>query len=320
MFIPFISKRAVQPAHSHEKRRGGGGRGGGGGVSRGGSSGGSSTGAKGASSAGKPPAYSPGAPPPPYSVAGGTAVRGATGSTGGGRSYTIAGGNAFAGRSAGGGTRGTVYGGRGYGARGYAPFFPFMFWPVFFPIYPYYYGSSIYGPRDNSSRPGGELQSFTLLPTWASEGQPNNGAVGPSSNTFALYGDVNSVNDMVSVLSTNCSVVNATYGANVTASPFNAVQYYRGDSFVLLLDGYNNSLPNIEVQDPSQNFTVPDATPAPLPNTVNATYFECLNQTIGSYVGLLDSDYVTDAASHRLSPAGLSGSVALAAVLLKLLI
>lgn len=243
--------------------------------------------------------------------------------TGGGRPYTIASGNAFAGRSAGGGTRSTIYGGRGYGARGYAPFFPFMFWPLFFPIYPYYYGSSIYGPADNSSRPGGELTSFTLLPTWAFNGttSPSNGTSGPEGNTFALYGDVNSINDLVSILSSDCSVVNATYGNNITASPFNAVQFYRGDSFALLLDGYNNSLPNIEVQDPSQNFTVPDQQPAALPSAVNSTYLQCLNETIGGWVGLLDSDYVANgAASPRLGSPTWSASAALAVVLIKLLV
>lgn len=67
-------------------------------------------------------------------------MRGSTASTGGGRSYTVAAGSPFAGASAGGGTRSTVYSGRGYGARGYAPVFPFIFWPVFFPIYPYVSG------------------------------------------------------------------------------------------------------------------------------------------------------------------------------------
>jgi len=185
-----------------------------------------------------------------------------------------------------------------------------------------YYGSGIYGPANNDSRPGGELQSFTILPQWAFNDttSPSNGAAPPANNSFALYGDINSVNDMVSVLSTNCSVVNATYVTNFTATPFNAVQYYRGSSFALLLDGYNNSLPDIEVQDPSQNFTVPDQQPAPLPSAVNQSYFDCVNTTIGSYIGLLDSDYAS-AALPRLSAssAGATGSVALAVVLLRLL-
>lgn len=75
--------------------------------------------------------------PPPYTVSGGAAVRGNPGAAGGGRPYQIASGNPFAGATAGGGTRSQVYTGRSYGSFGFIPFFPFMFWPLYFPAYPY---------------------------------------------------------------------------------------------------------------------------------------------------------------------------------------
>lgn len=124
--------------------------------------------------------------------------------------------------------------------------------------------------------------------------------------------------DLVPIIAGTCDVASDVYGANITATPFNAVQYYRESSVMLALDGYNNSLPNVEVSDPSQSFTVPDYEPAPLPSGYNQTYFDCLNQTIGNYVGLLDSDYATNAAGTQLSSGSLAGSAALIAVFINL--
>lgn len=191
-----------------------------------------------------------------------------------------------------------------------------MFWPLFFPIVPLYYGSQIYGPANNSSRPGGELQSYTLLPTWTTP-LAATGVQGPANNTFGLYGDQQSLNDIVPILVGTCNVA-YTYGQNFTPSPFNAVEYYRESSFVLTLDNYNNSVPDISVQDASQSFTPSEQEPAPLPAAVNLTYFNCLNATIGSYLGLVDSDYATDAASSRYGASSAAGFAALATVAINL--
>lgn len=121
--------------------------------------------------------------------------------------------------------------------------------------------------------------------------------------------------DLVPILAATCSASSDVYGANFSITPFNAVQYYRSSSFVLSLDGYNNTLPDIEVQDASQNFSVPTETPAALPSGVNQTYFDCLNNTIGSYVGLIDSDYASSATTLRPATAGaLAGVLALASL------
>lgn len=114
---------------------------------------------------------------------------------------------------------------------------------------------------------------------------------------------------MVSILGTNCSVY-PVYGQNYTVTPFNVVQYYRGSSFSLHLDGYNNSLPDIQVQS-GENFTIPEEQPAPLPAGVNTDYLNCVNETIGEYIGLLDSDYATNGASRLTHSGGLVGTAAL---------
>lgn len=114
---------------------------------------------------------------------------------------------------------------------------------------------------------------------------------------------------MVSILGTNCSVF-PVYGQNYTVTPFNVVQYYRGSSFSLHLDGYNNSLPDIQAQG-DENFTIPDVQPAALPAGVNTDYLNCINETIGEYIGLLDSDYVTNGASRSTYSGGLVGTAAL---------
>ena len=160
------------------------------------------------------------------------------------------------------------------------------------------------------------MQSYTLFPTWASDlADPT----GPSNNTFAIYGDANSIEDLVPILINTCSVAsNYIYGANFTATPFNTAQYYRGSSFALTLNGYNNSLPNVEIQNSSQTFTVFGPQPTPLPAGVNTTYFSCLNSTIGSYIGLIDSDLETGFAVPRVSSGSLTATAALLAVLLNL--
>ena len=109
-----------------------------------------------------------------------------------------------------------------------------------------------------------------MLPNWAEE--TTTGSPGPEANTFALYGDVASVSDLVPILAESCGVVDDTAGQNLTATPdctflglrtgvsstfiAVAVQYYRGSSFLLLLEGYDNGLPNIET-DPSNDTTLP---------------------------------------------------------------
>jgi hypothetical protein len=147
-------------------------------------------------------------------------------------------------------------------------------------------------PPDNSSRPGGALESYTLLQT---------GVTNATGNTFAVYGDHNSIEDLLPIFQKDCGVAEQ-FGANFTADPTTAVANYRANSFALLLQGYNNTLPDVE-RESTDNSTLPNeilnAQPAPLPSTVNTTYFDCLNSTIVNNLGLIQTS-----GGSALAPSG----------------
>lgn len=126
----------------------------------------------------------------------------------------------------------------------------------------------------------------------------------PSYNTslvtYRLVGDNSSVVVVFDALVANCSVAR-TY-SNSGLSPFSSfspssssyplpeqiVQYYRGSSFALSLDGYNNTaaLPsNMPASNTSSLSQILDTT---LPPMLNMTFLECLNATIGSSIPLVD--------------------------------
>ena len=66
--------------------------------------------------------------------------------------------------------------------------------------------------------------------------------------------------------------------------PEQAVQYYRASSIVLTLDGYNDTSALAE------NQTAPDV---PLPSWVDQTTLNCLNQTIGQAVPLINGAFTS---------------------------
>jgi hypothetical protein len=65
-------------------------------------------------------------------------------------------------------------------------------------------------------------------------------------------------------------------------TPSSAVQYYRASSAVLTLDGYNNTA----VLENSTNGPTDDV---PLPNYTDLVLLDCLNNTIGTAVPLIDN-------------------------------
>ncbi|KAK0467144.1 uncharacterized protein EV420DRAFT_1507461 [Desarmillaria tabescens] len=307
MFVPFITARM--------QRRAGGGGGGGstGGGSKGGSgstsksgsgtgsssssggskgsSGGSSSGSNGGSSNGKVSSVS----------AGGTSKAASSYSRGGGSISTIPSGQLFAGRSIGGGTRDQVFGTRTYGSgypgtsgRGVAGRgFPFYFWPVVWGgavsagTAPYLH-SDEYGLPDNSSRPGGPMVSVTF-----------NSSAGGSS-TFHVVSDNQTVTSLISDITGNCSSLFNTSSSTTNAynasdpsapQPEQVIQYYRASSAYLMLDGYNNTAV----------FESENATDVPLPSWVNTTAIDCLNQTIGAAVPLVDADTPSSSSSSIYS-------------------
>ncbi|KAF8706890.1 hypothetical protein RHS03_04703, partial [Rhizoctonia solani] len=274
--------------------RAGGGRGGGGGGGggRGGTAGSGAGGSRGGSRGG-------------VTFSGSNGNRGASSYGQGGGSVTTIGSGAFAGRSIGGGSRGQVYGNSRYGS-GYTygggssvagRGFPFGYWPVFVPIGlgAGYYGHREYGPSNNDSRPGGPMQQALVRSTeWPPEGSGGNTTVNNATASYYIVGDADSVSAVMEAIVAQCSVVNATGTPfddnNSTVHVEQAVQYYRASSFMLALTSYNNSA-SLPANAPADNNTAPPPTGAdtPLPPGTNTTFLNCLNETIGAAVPIMDS-------------------------------
>ncbi|GJE85389.1 hypothetical protein PsYK624_014680 [Phanerochaete sordida] len=281
VYVPGITRRLYP-----RKGGGGGGKGGGSiGGGGGGESGGGSTG-KGGSSGGS---STGGRSVPLSGSTGGSSGRSITAyGRGGGSATTIPSGQPFAGRSVGGGTRDQVFGTRVYGSgypgqanRGVTGLnFPFVFWPIVWGGTlgygaAYLHDSNEYGDPSNSSRPGGPM-------TQAAFSDAN------SNNTFHLLADNATVASLIDSVAANCSLGNTTA---LTPMPLNtsdpsqprpeqAVQYYRASSVVLTLDGYNDTAAL------TNDSSIPDT---PLPTWVDGSFLDCLNQTIGAAVPLVDS-------------------------------
>ena len=109
-----------------------------------------------------------------------------------------------------------------------------------------------------------------------------------SNNTFHLLADNSTVSSLIESVAANCTLGNSTA---LTVTPVNssdpsdprpeqAVQYYRASSVVLTLDGYNNT-----AALSSDNTTAN----TPLPSWVDTNFLNCLNQTIGAAVPLVNS-------------------------------
>ena len=109
-----------------------------------------------------------------------------------------------------------------------------------------------------------------------------------SNNTFHLLADNFTVTSLIESVASNCTLGNTT-ALSVTSlndsdpsspRPEQAVQYYRASSVVLTLDGYN---------DTAALSDDPNAPNTPLPPWVDANFLNCLNQTIGAAVPLIDA-------------------------------
>ncbi|KXN90331.1 hypothetical protein AN958_04364 [Leucoagaricus sp. SymC.cos] len=281
--------------------RGGGGGGGGGGSRGGGSSGGGrgSSGSSGGSRGGSSSSSSRG---PAVSV-GGSSRPASSSNSGGGPSVKIPSGQPFAGRDQGGGTRGQVFGtkqygsgypgipGRGVSGRG----FPFYFWPITWGTAAvvgvgtaaYLDSSHEYGSPDNATRPGGTQYTATFT---------------SSTDTFRLLSDNTTITSLIPNITSSCSPLLSS-PSSITPSPYpndgsspprpeQAIQYYRASSIVLTLDGYNNSLAVF-----GDNDSIPDA---PLPPNTNTGLLNCLNETIGRSVPLIDATVTNSAATTEM--------------------
>ena len=113
-----------------------------------------------------------------------------------------------------------------------------------------------------------------------------------TNTTFHIISDNSTVSSLVSSILANCTIFLATNSSsNFTPQPFNTnttdapkpeqvIQYYRASSTVLTLDGYNNSATL------SNDGNVTDTT---LPSGIDTNLLDCLNQTIGAAVPLIDA-------------------------------
>ena len=110
------------------------------------------------------------------------------------------------------------------------------------------------------------------------------------ATTFRVLADNTTVTDLIIAIKSNCSShlsnssssTPSNYSDSLTSlpQPEQAIQYYRASSVALALDGYNNT-----------GALGPDGTPnTPLPSNIDTTLLDCLNQTIGAAVLLVDGD------------------------------
>ncbi|ESK94333.1 hypothetical protein Moror_8198 [Moniliophthora roreri MCA 2997] len=277
MYIPFISQPRVKN-FKLERRKGGGGHGGGhgggggkggGGKGGGGSRGGSSS----ASRSGTGRTKS-------------TTIYGSTSSMtsygrGGGPVSTVPEGQKFAGRSVGGGDRSSIYGSRTYGS-GYPSQsstsvqgrgFPYYFWPLTFIAGVaagggLALGAAEYGSPNDTSRPGGPILAAAFQSLSTSSNQ----------TVLKVVADTDTTAELVSIIKQNCSsLLDTKADDNQMPLPEEVVQYYRASSVALTLVGYNNSaVYNNSVED------------TPIPSGVDMVMLNCVNQTIGAGVPLID--------------------------------
>lgn len=134
-----------------------------------------------------------------------------------------------------------------------------------------------YGDVSNSSRPGGPMTQAAFIS-------------GSSNTTFHVLADNSTVTSLISSIKTNCTSVLSNSSSTSATSydptapnaprPEQVIQYYRASSVALTLDGYNNSA----------TFSADENAPnTPLPTNIDTNLMDCLNQTIGVAVPLIDS-------------------------------
>ncbi|CAE6491702.1 unnamed protein product [Rhizoctonia solani] len=191
---------------------------------------------------------------------GGVTFSGASGNRGassygqGGGPVTTISSGAFSGRSIGSGTRQQVYGNSRYGSG-----------------YTYGGGSSV-----------------------AAEGAGGNTTINNATASYYLVGDADTVSAVMEAVVAQCSVANATGTPvddnNSTVHVEQAVQYYRSSSFMLALTSYNNSA-SLPSNAPTDNNTapLPPSADTPLPTGTNTTFLNCLNETIGASIPIMDA-------------------------------
>lgn len=196
-----------------------------------------------------------------------------------------------------------------------------------------WWANQVFSSPDARRRGSGEQQ---LRPLWVSRmsirRRPYSFILTRILNLALASSDDNSVVVVRKHLATACGTSDAE--PKFAINPNQAVQYYRASSFALLLEvcgrfvpsphdsgkaadppsptsilghiqGYNNSQP---LDAPADNATAINVPLTPLPTSVNMTYFNCLNSTLGQYLPLpyegVDGSYVTNTENAARRVAG----------------
>ena len=135
------------------------------------------------------------------------------------------------------------------------------------------------------TRPGGELVEMMVTPQNITF-DPNTGEhLNALARPFFFVSDSYTVNQVSNALAESCLISNISdpipFNLTGNMQPGNLLQYYRGDSAAILLEGYDNS------KEPSDS---PNLVPnPPFPLNVSVDAWSCLNQTIGASVPLMNT-------------------------------
>ncbi|EUC65124.1 hypothetical protein RSOL_498250 [Rhizoctonia solani AG-3 Rhs1AP] len=111
-----------------------------------------------------------------------------------------------------------------------------------------------------------------------------------TSEVYRLLGDRDSVAAVFSALREKCSVVgdvlaydpSSDNSSHTLPRVESIVQYYRASTFALSLDGYINSAAALVTS------LLP---PTPFPSSINPMLLDCINQTVGTDLPLLDQGF-----------------------------
>lgn len=129
-----------------------------------------------------------------------------------------------------------------------------------------------------SNRTGGDLVEMEIIPS-------NVTAKSPSFFFVADNYTVHQIKDAINLNSTLCTTTNFTINDPITLNSTGnlrqetVVQYYRGDSAMILLQGYNNAQGNASLPFP------------PFAQNATADAWGCLNPTIGRSIPLLEMNH-----------------------------
>ena len=130
-----------------------------------------------------------------------------------------------------------------------------------------------YGLSQNTSRPGGEVVEMTITQNVNNNVQ------------FHFISDQYSATEVQRAIRGNCSDVTVKdiipFRSTNNLRPDTTVQFYRGDSAAILLQGYDSTR-----ELPGSPALVPNP---PFPSSVNMKTWACLNQTIGESIPLMNA-------------------------------